>query len=178
MKNLKKLTERKKLPFYVFESVEYPLERKEIFQCGQNLVETLTLPVKYLLPFFERDFFLEKKEEDLCNISVRFYAREDNSRPVTHIVAIIEESDKNIFRQKFLKRALSAKDLTFVRQYQKPIYLFEGRIILGKIAQILWSYNFCLYNWETDQYHRRFTYDIIPSPHLIFKWAKKRRTYV
>ena len=178
MKNLTTFIRRKKLPFCVFENVEHPFGGKEVFQCGKYFGETLNIPIKYLLHFFERDFFLAKKEEDLCGVSVRFYARGDKSRPATHVVALIEESDQNIFRRNFLKRAINAKDFTFVREYQKPIYLFDGRIIVGKIAQILWSYNFCHYNWETDQYKRRFTYDIIPSPHLILKWASKRRIYV
>ncbi len=104
---------------------------------GHLFDETKDISVDALIPFFERDLFLALKYKELPELKIKFDVLNVNGQD--HIDIIIEDH----------------------------IYNELGQFIIGKLAQLLWKYNFNSYHGKVDEHKRRFTYHIRPSQKLF-----------
>jgi hypothetical protein len=155
----------------VFEKVDRLVnpETGVIHHKGQSFDETNNISVSELIPFIKRDIFLAIKQNLLPEMKIRLKAQTYKTH--SNIMAIIEKSSKNLFAEPYLE-SLQQNSTTntsgfFVSEFPNHRYSSDGWYILGKLAQILWQYNFSSYCGEYDCYQRRFTYQITPSNKLL-----------
>lgn len=100
-----------------------------IFMRGIHADETKELSPSWLIPYFTRDIFLVQKNEPLLNCQITFKVTYKNNIPLIKI---------------FLP---------------KEIYFKNFKKIQSHLIQILWKYNFIIYDAKADHYRQRFLYE-------------------